>query len=232
MKYLLFSLALLPYTLFSQKHDYVWISGDSNTPNTTSHGGIIIDFNQQPLTAQYNYREMNMFVCNASICDSSGQLLAYTNGCHIAGANDEVLENGEMINPGLAWQVSCIQNADGYASGYQSAFFLARPDTQGIYYLFHKQVKLFLNPISVYSEALLISILDMHQNAGQGKVIEKNVALLRDTLAFGELLATKHANGKDWWVVTPRRNSNTFYVLKFTKDGIVDTLRQTIGIKP
>ncbi|MBK6929791.1 MAG: T9SS type A sorting domain-containing protein [Saprospirales bacterium] len=61
---------------------------------------------------------------------------------------------------------------------------------------------------------------------------EKNVELLHDTLAFGELLATKHANGKDWWIVTPRRNSNTFYVLKFTKDGIVDTLRQTIGIKP
>ena len=41
--------------------------------------------------------------------------------------------------------------------------------------------------------------------------------------------AVKHANGKDWWIIYPRRNSNQFYVFLFTKDGIVDTLTQTIG---
>jgi hypothetical protein len=101
MKNILFALLLLPQILFAQKHDYIWVSGDSNDPAITTHGGITIDFNQKPVNAYYNYRKMNMFICNASICDTAGNLVAYTNGCDIAGADDEIMENGEVINPGL-----------------------------------------------------------------------------------------------------------------------------------
>ncbi|MCB9315546.1 MAG: hypothetical protein H6569_05375 [Lewinellaceae bacterium] len=140
MKYpilLLFQFCLL-LPAAAQKHDYIWVSGDSNTPATTTHGGILIDFNQKPVTATYRYRDMNMFVCNASICDTAGQLIAYSNGCKIARANDEIFENGDNINPGNVHQISCIQNEDGYASGIQSALFLPLPNSDSIYYLFHK----------------------------------------------------------------------------------------------
>lgn len=36
-------------------------------------------------------------------------------------------------------------------------------------------------------------------------------------LAHGEVLSVKHADGKNWWLITPLENSNTFYILKFTK---------------
>ncbi|MCW5921334.1 MAG: T9SS type A sorting domain-containing protein [Saprospiraceae bacterium] len=72
----------------------------------------------------------------------------------------------------------------------------------------------------------------MNQNLGKGKVVAKNVEMMSDTLARGEIAAVKHANGKDWWLVTPRRNSNQFYVFKFTSQGIVDTFQQTLGILP
>lgn len=173
-----------------------------------------------------------MFVCNASICDSLGRLMAYTNGCDIAGADDEIMENGEMINPGYARQVSCIQNADGYASGIQSAVFLPLPDHDSVYYLFHKQMKLLSNFSDAYAEKLLFSIVDRRSESNYGKVTQKNMEILGDMLSYGELIATKHANGKDWWLLTPKRNSNTFYILKFTKDGIIDTFQQTIGIQP
>jgi hypothetical protein len=230
MKNILFALLLLPQILFAQKHDYVWVAGDGNTTATTTHGGITIDFNQNPVNAYYNYRKLNMYICNASICDTSGRLMAYTNGCDIAGEDDEIMENGDVINPGFARQVSCIQNEDGYASGIQSALFLPLPENDSIYYLFHKQMKLMINPTFAFTEKLLYSIVDMRQNNGSGKVEAKNIELLEDTLSYGELIATKHANGKDWWLVTPRRNSSTFYILKFTNEGIVDTFQQTIGI--
>lgn len=72
----------------------------------------------------------------------------------------------------------------------------------------------------------------MRFNNGLGKVTEKNIEILKDTLAYGRLIAVKHSNGKDWWVVTPRRRNNMFYILRLTKDGIVDTLTQSIGITP
>ncbi len=158
--------------------------------------------------------------------------MAYTNGCDIAGADDEIMENGEMINPGYARQVSCIQNADGYASGIQSAVFLPLPDHDSVYYLFHKQMKLLSNFSDAYTEKLLFSIVDCRSESNYGKVTQKNMEILNDTLAYGKLIATKHANGKDWWIITPRRKNNVFYILKFTKEGIADTFTQKIGITP
>ncbi|MBK6930042.1 MAG: hypothetical protein IPH12_03965 [Saprospirales bacterium] len=78
----------------------------------------------------------------------------------------------------------------------------------------------------------MYSIVDMNSNNPKGRVSEKNVVFLGGALALGEVIAVKQANGKDWWLITPLRNSNTFYIFNFTKDGIVDTLWQTIGIKP
>ena len=63
-------------------------------------------------------------------------------------------------------------------------------------------------------------------------MIEKNVEIMADDIALGEMAAVKHANGIDWWIVTPKRNSNTWYKFLFSKDGIVDTLEQTIGTLP
>lgn len=221
--------------LHAQKHDYVWITGDANDPSLTTHGGATIDFNVSPPHAYYNYRKLNMFLCNASICDSSGQLVAYTNGCDIAGADDEILEGGGDINPGFAHIISCsiVYNNDGYASGIQSAMFIPLPGHEdSLYYLFHKQVKLVSEPTDVFTEQLNLSVVDAKANAGSGKVILKNYPIIIDTLSYGKLSAVKHANGKDWWIITPVRKGNKFYILKFTQEGIVDTLVQSIGIVP
>jgi hypothetical protein len=231
MKNILFAFLLLPQVFFAQKHDYIWVSGDSNDPAITTHGGITIDFNQKPVNAYYNYRKMNMFVCNASICDTAGNLLFYTNGCDIAGADDEILENGDEINPGYPHQLHCHQYNDGYASGIQSALILPLPESDSIYYLFHKSYIITSNPVDVITDKLLYSKVEFSNNNGGG-VAEKNTEIINSTLAFGELIAVRNANGKDWWLVTPKRNSNTFYILRFTKDGIVDTFQQTIGILP
>ena len=220
---------------FAQKHDYVWITGDGNQTFDTTHGGATIDFNFNPPLAYYNPRDLNMFVCNASICDSLGNLIAYTNGCDIAGADDIILENGNNLNPGFAYQVSCLQNDKGYASGTQSAIFLPLPSNDSVYYLFHKQMELILgsNP-DAYTKNLLLSIVKKHSVDSKEKYIveQKNVVLISDTLSYGKLVAVKHANGRDWWIVTPRRKNNVFYVLKLTENGIVDTLTQAIGITP
>ena len=124
MKHIVFYLVLLPISSFCQKHDYIWVAGDDNTTATNTHGGIVIDYNKKPVSVSYNYRKTNMFICNSSICDTNGNLLCYTNGCVIAGADDEVLENGDNINPGGAHQLRCVEQDRGYASGIQSALFL------------------------------------------------------------------------------------------------------------
>ena len=231
--YILLLFALLGHQeVFSQKHDYIWVSGDGNSTTSTNHGGITIDFNQQPPNAYYNYRKHNLFTTNSSICDSSGHLLFYTNGCVIAGTDDEVIENGDNINPGSSHNLWCFSYEDGYAGGPQNSVILPMPDTIGLYYLFHKSFTIYNNPFDVITDKFMYSIIDMNLNNSKGKVTTKNNVVMDGILAHGEVLSVKHADGKNWWLITPLRNSNTFYILKFTKDGIVDTFTQTIGTKP
>ncbi len=227
-----FMLALLCYATYggaAQKHDQIWVSGAGNSPAYSNYGGAIIDFGTNPPHAYYNYRKLNMRPCNASLCDSSGYLLAYTNGCDIAGANDEIIEGGDTINAGY---VNHRQYGYGYSSGSQSAIMLPMPDTMGVVFTFHEHLIYTYNPFHVITDKLLYSVVDMQQNDGKGKVTAKDVPLITGSISFGGLTAVKHANGRDWWVVVPDFSSNIFHVSKLTKQGITDTLTQTIGIVP
>ncbi len=234
MKYpgLLITLCVSQISLFAQKFDQVWVVGNENQTFDTTYGGGILDFNFNPPKASYHYREQNMFTTNSSICDTAGDLLFYTNGCVIAGADDEVLENGDNINPGSSHTLWCVTYKDGYSGGIQSSLILPMPDTSNVFYLFHKRTLIFSNPLTVLSDYLYYSRVDMNDGNSKGSVTAKNIVVMSDTLALGEMVATKHANGKDWWLITSRKNSNTFYIFKFTRNGIVDTFQQTIGILP
>ena len=85
---------------FAQKQNYIWVIGDNNNLTDTTHGGAIVDFNQSPVKVKYHHRELNMFIANVSICDTSGHLLLYTNGCDIAGNNDSIVTNHQKCTTG------------------------------------------------------------------------------------------------------------------------------------
>lgn len=155
----------------------------------------------------------------------------YTNGCAIVGASDEVLKNGDSLNLGNVYDVKCAQEGY-YTSGYQSVIVLPTPHSIDEYYLFHKKIIYTYNPFDIKVDKLYYSKVNMGQNNSNGAVVEKNIEIMSDDISYGQLTAVKHANGKDWWLVTPKDDSNTFYFFLFTKDGIVDTLIQTIGTKP
>ena len=225
---------LSPLITSAQRESYIWVLGNQNQLSDTTFGGSIVDFNFHPPKVTYHFREQDMYTTNSSICDSIGKLLFFTNGCVIAGADDEVLENGENINPGTSHTLWCETYNDGYAGGPANSLILPVPDSANLFYLFHKRFVLYSNPQDAIFDKLYYSIVKVGQkeNLEQSKVTEKNVVLMSDTLAWAELAAVKHANGKDWWLITPRRNSNQFYIFKFTSHGIVDTFQQTIGILP
>lgn len=226
-------LIFLPFFLQAQKEDYIWVIGDSNDPNTTAHGGMVIDFNHHSPIVDYHYRTVNFRECNASICNSNGELLFYTNGCAIANYNDQILPNGDSLNTGYVHDVRCDQWNTGYAAGHPSVVILSIPGSDSAFYVFHKRATYIQGPPEViYIDKFYYSIVYMNPQTGQGYVTEKNVELMSDALAFGETGAVKHANGVDWWLITPKRNSNQFYVFLFTANGITDTLTQTIGDIP
>jgi hypothetical protein len=224
---LLGGLLCLSAAVFAQKQDYVWVMGRSNYPDIIGEpwGGSILDFNSAPPYNFYNWRKLNFGGCNTSICDSSGQLLLYSNGCAIAGADDEILDNGDYINPGTLHNQFCygLYNG-GYISGYQSILLLPQPRRDSVYFMFHNIIEninvpnLGLTPTPV---KFLYSKIDMRLNNGKGKVLEKNKIFYNSPVSFGEMTAIKHANGTDWWIVRPRKfDGQTYLSFLFDSSGI------------
>ena len=74
---------------------------------------------------------------------------------------------------------------------------------------------------------LKYSIIDMTYNNFNGKVTEKNT-LLQDSISE-QLLAVKHANGRDWWLIGRKINSDTIIKFLVNPTGISGPFYQEIG---
>jgi hypothetical protein len=233
--YLIILLLISCNTISAQKHDYIWVGGAQNYLSDTTRGGMVIDFKQSPPLTFRKRRELELFISSSVISDTAGNIQVYTDGCDIAnGVTDEILPNGHDINPGYVNEFQCHSTSPGngaYTAGLQSSLFLPLPDSSHKYYLFHKRIKYVYQPsFAVITDVLFYSIVDMQLNDGKGDVIEKNIPVMEDSLTFGMITAVKHANGKDWWVVTPRKSESEIYAFLLTHQGVADTVLNKVGV--
>ena len=168
---------------------------------------------------------MRFWRTNASLCDTAGNLLFYTNGVFIANRNNDTMLNGSGLNP--SFYTNSL--AEVGLSAYQSHVFLPGPNESNKYYLFHLFADTIIStggaPLKVY-----YSIIDMDGNNGLGEVVSKNNILLGDTIYGLNTLTVKHANGRDWWIINTKMASNTYCISLLTPLGVALHHLQSIGI--
>lgn len=165
-----------------------------------------IDFNTSPPTVLSDGR-INTREGVTSLCDANGRLLLYSDGTVIYDARHQVMPNG--------------YNLRGNYSASQSVIAVPWPGHPGKYYLFTTAV----------SEGVNYSIIDMTLNNGYGDVeaANKNVAMMSTALSTEKLMVTKHCNNTDFWVITPARNSNDFYVFLLSAAGLSAPAIYSVG---
>ena len=83
------------------KRDYVWINGYDFTSEYQGNDNFIFNFNNGSSPKLTTGLPLSFSGNNTSICDKDGNLLLYSNGCHIADANNNIIENGSGINEGI-----------------------------------------------------------------------------------------------------------------------------------
>jgi gliding motility-associated-like protein len=133
----------------------------------------------------------------ATISDSLGNLLFYTNGIDVWNANHQKMPNGSGL-----W---------GSQTSTQSGIIVPRPESPGEYYVF--TVDWQGRP-----RGIAYSTVNIALNAGLGDVVDKNIQL--DYPACEKITAVKHKNQKDYWVIAHRWNSKDFLAYLVTKDGV------------
>ena len=176
-------------------------------------------------------RPLSLRMTDAGICDTSGNLLFYTNAIAIANRNHDTLMNSQNFNPGYG---------TNYYSPYgfnlmQMALIIPHPDSANLYDIFHESFEVMNHPDSpswnIYQPThLSYSIADMTLDGGLGGINNvKNDTLLIDTLLNGRLTACKHGNGRDWWILVHKYYSNTIYKILLTPQGPYLHSFQNIG---
>lgn len=225
-KLLLVSLLIISTGIIkAQKHDNIWLFGYESNSVSLAFGGSVLDFSEDSLEIYFDFREMNLDMTNASICDEGGNLLFYTNGIYIANVQGDTLENGEGLNPG--------EFAEDFSFyGYrrpQTAIILPKPESTNLYYLFHTSTDYPNDTLSVHSPRFYFTLIDMELGGGLGAVVEKNEIIIDEPLYPGALTATRHANGRDWWLLVNPYETNSFYRILLTPEGIINYGLQNLG---
>ena len=120
-------------SLQSQKLYSKWLYGDKGTVNlnTTS----IFEITPKGDTSYTVPSDVRFQATVASICDTTGNLLFYTNGISIFGSDHKIIQNGDSINYGKIWN---SLKAKGYL-GIQSIQIIPIPNKIAEYYIIHQE---------------------------------------------------------------------------------------------
>jgi Secretion system C-terminal sorting domain len=223
------SISLCLSSTFAQvKYDYNWMFGDSYPPSNkdTCYGGVQIDFNNNVITKRRQDIVGSMESINTSISHpTTGKLLFYTNSCFLMDASHKKMKGSDSLNfGGTAFEILCPQNFGAIET--QGYIFLPVPNQQDKYIIFHSIRLLKPGPDSSW---LNTTMVDMSKNGGLGEVVEKRKLLLAVGVQDDHIAAIKHGNGRDWWIVFQKENSDIYYRILLTPKGIENILTQKIG---
>lgn len=220
-------LFLLIQTLsFAQNRTNVW---ELSYPLMPGNPTCELIYSNDIMDTTTVYRQMSFFTTNASICDTNGSLLFYTNGLIIENRNYDTLQNAVNFNPG--WATDFYESVG--LGACQGVLILPDPGNEKRYYLFHVSGESFIayNTYQVQPLHLSYSVIDMNLDSGLGGVVDtlKSKFAIVDTLLWGGLTSVKHANGRDWWIIAHKFYTDKYYKILLTPNGIQTILEQSIG---
>lgn len=215
--------------LQAQRHDANWVLGGANG----NHDNIIIGFDSTgPLSFTVPLSRASIVIENASISDPQGNLLFFTNGIRLFDRNMDTIPNGELALPTI------LPMLIPYGLNQrQGCMFLPWPGDTNLFALLHTTYDYVYPPGHPAHTGmplplnLYLTVLDKNLNSGLGGVLYKNVSVLNDTMtrSGGGLSVTKHANGRDWWIVMKKHYRNKYHKLLLSPSGVSNQGFQLLG---
>ncbi len=198
-------------------------------PQNDLSGMTVFDFNHSLSNIDLNIdftSRINFYLSNCSISDKDGNYLFSYNGYHIENNERQIMHNSENLSESGSLEAG--------ESMTQAGLVLQVPKSENLYALFHLSWDLFYSDedeLILGGKNLYYSIIDIDEKGGIGSVVSKRNLLLSDTLDFGKLTATKHANGQDWWILIPGANNDKIHRILFSSTGVEVLDPQITGLK-
>jgi hypothetical protein len=187
---------------------------------------VVINFETDTTTSSLLKDSLYTYIITSStnICDSSGELLYFSNGMCLFDKNGDTIENAFGFHPPELSSFYGVAN-----NTCQAIISLPKGDNKYYYIYFSMSDAAYLNNQSF--DLMYYGVVDMGMNNGLGKSILNKAPLptipLQYLAPYG-LTACKHANGRDWWVVRPGFKKNAYLTYLVTPDTITAPYYQEV----
>jgi gliding motility-associated-like protein len=188
----------------SQNQQHLWYFGEKAGIDFRSGTAI-------PLTDQ---DVMTAYKASGVISDSLGNQLFFTNGKKIWDRTFSLMPNATGL--------------DGDVGVTQPVIIIPCPGNDSLYFVFTIDVIAIMPDNTYTTKGLTYSIINMNLRGGLGDATDElNRPLL--TPVCQKITAAKHSNGKDYWVIVHKWDSDEFYAYPVTKWGIGDPVVTNVG---
>jgi hypothetical protein len=201
-------------TIAQKKHGNIWVSG--------INGKQIIFHNNIVTTKQGVCTNKYFTTGNSNICDSNGNLVLSSDGYNVYDSNGTFIDGGDTLIP-----KDFYIDQDGWSAFSQTSIFL--PMDSGIYYFVTPTLSntrladCNTTPIICHFDLLLYNVIDMKANNGAGKVVKRMIPIVENgQLRTTQMMACRHGNGKDWWLLKNEGDSANVHTFLFTQDSVYD----------
>ena len=137
---------------------------------------------------------------SSTMSDEEGNFLFSTNANEIVDKNGMTMQNGDSII--------------GNTNSSQGALIVQKPGSDNLYYVF--TISSQYNQIGLH-----YSIVDINLNGGLGAVTDQKNILVDNTLdAYEKLIAVRHSNNKDVWIIVRKFTEDSFAAFLLTQEGL------------
>jgi gliding motility-associated-like protein len=214
-QHIFFTLALVfffPLSFFAQQGRDCNYKRPHQADNWVFGNNTLIDFSGDDpvVSATSSFPLINGV---AGISDEDGNLLMFTNGVQIWNGNFSLIEYGNGLK--------------GNKFATQSSLIVPDPGNQYQYYVFTLDAYI----VPVFTNGINYTLVSFKNKPG-GTVLSKNNLLA--TKNDQKITSVRHANGKDYWVITHgfgAEEGDKFTVWLVTGNGVEEYKQFTIGFK-
>jgi PKD repeat protein len=226
-------LIFIPCSIFSYSQNrpdllrnYQWIMGyGSLSTGIVKHTRFNFKGDSLSISYQTVANSLIMSYTNSSISDTSGNLLFFSNGCGIMDSTFHSVIGAEHINNGIYQDYLC----NDVGGGRRVNSLIILPNYKGrefdVFYL--RATNNSSAGSSLRTDKIFWTKIKLDSLNNLSTVFIDSTVV--DSFFFGSSMSScRHANGKDWWLITPGSESNKYYTLMISENEI-HVQRQNIG---
>jgi hypothetical protein len=207
---------------FGQKFYHVWPYGYHATFIAPYISTSMMDFSSGSYNTYKVNHKRNFSGCVASLCDSTGKLILYTNGVSIFDAKGSMVPNGDSLNLGPFFSTD---KQEGFTNG-QSHYMVYLPGSTNHILLVHLSVQ--KDSAFIFRQGpIYISYIDRISDSSF--IVRKKNQLVYNNGKFGNISIFKHGDGQRWWGLVPELIENKYHFFIIDSTGMSFSHTQVAG---